>query len=112
MVNWWIWTKWSILFLPFVNILDHNLNLNDSKIVKENLTQETVEFINWKEFGASYLLLGKVKALEFDPDGIIKIVLREEDQKPEHHKLLMKTSRKYFEENLRAIYTEYVSYVS
>ena len=101
------------MFLLGGIFLFHLLNLNDSEdtiTVEEDKTQETVEFINWKDFVVSYLLVGKVEALEFDPDGIIKIVLREAEQKPGNHQLLMKTStksRRYFEENLRIIYTEF-----
>ena len=97
------------MFLLSGIFLFHLLDLNDSEDTN-TVEEETVEFVNWKNFVVSYLLIDKVEALEFDPDGIIKIILREAEQKPGNHKLLMKTSKKsrrYFEENLRIIYTEF-----
>ena len=103
----------SILLMPVAIFLDHLLGLDESENVKKvekEQTQETVEFISWAEFGVKYLLVNKVKTLEFDPDGIVKIVLRDQDPSSMQNKLLMKTSkksRKYFEENLRVIFKDY-----
>ena len=71
-----------------------------------------VEFIEWPEFVTQYLLDGNVRKLVYDPDGVVKIVLRKpsEYQMKEDYNLLMRTatdSRNYFEQNLRSVYAEF-----
>ncbi len=105
----------SMFILHLLNLSDFEAQLGEDSInddVKEEQISEIVEFIEWSEFVTKYLLVGNVKTLVFDPDGVVKIVLRKsaEYQMKDHYKLLMKVgkgSREYFEQNLRSVYTEF-----
>ena len=105
-----------LLFLTMFFL--HHLNLSDigtQPVENRNgdaNNRKLVEFIEWPEFVTNYLLVDNVRTLVYDPDGVVKIVLRKpsEYQMKEGYNLLMKTakdSKHYFEQNLRSVYTEF-----
>ena len=67
----------SMFILHLLNLSDFEAqpgkdSINDD--VKEEQISELVEFIEWSEFVTQYLLVGNVRTLVFDPDGVVKIV--------------------------------------
>ena len=105
-----------LLFLTMFFL--HHLNLSDigtQPVENRNgdaNNRKLVEFIEWPEFVTNYLLVDNVRTLVYDPDGVVKIVLRKpsEYQMKEGYNLLMKTakdSKHYFEQNLRSAYAEF-----
>ena len=68
----------SIFILHLLNLSDFEAQPGEDRIndEKEEQISELVEFIEWSEFVTQYLQVGNVKTLVFDPDGVVKIVLR------------------------------------
>ena len=98
----------TLFTLHLLNLSDFEAQPGESRINDSNEEQirELVEFIEWPEFVTNYLLAGNVRTLVYDSEGVVKIVLR----KQEDYNLFMKTakdSRNYFEQNLRSVYNEF-----